>query len=67
MKHRFDTGMPNHVNGTPGEYETNFSLAGSDRLPRTNVCSLGLLKSITYPTGGSTEFTFENHGPIAKG
>jgi Family of unknown function (DUF5977) len=54
-------GDPMIASGTPGEYETNFVFNANDRLAKTNVLSVGLLKSITYPTGGLTEFTFENH------
>ena len=32
-----------------------------DRSVNPNVCFYGALKSITYPTGGSTEFEWESH------
>lgn len=35
-------------------------LNGADRTPNLNA-QIGVLKKITYPTGGSTEFTFENN------
>lgn len=36
------------------------SLSGADRSPNTTAAQ-GVLKKITYPTGGSTEFTYENN------
>lgn len=35
--------------------------AGSNREVNPDVCYLGSLKSIEYPTGGSTEFEWESH------
>lgn len=38
-----------------------FSMYGSDRDVNSDVCHYGSLKSIEYPTGGSTEFEWESH------
>ena len=52
-------------------YEINISDPGNDRRVNSanpGIALNGILKSITYPTGGKTEFTFENHdcGQILK-
>lgn len=39
----------------------HFSMYGSDREVNSDVCHYGALKSIEYPTGGSTEFKWESH------
>ncbi len=54
-------GDPNQSYGVPGEYEVDLQSPGKDRRAYANVCLNGMLQSITYPTGGKTEFTFENH------
>lgn len=36
-------------------------LNGADRNPNTVFSQTGIIKSITYPTGGKTEFQFENN------
>lgn len=36
-------------------------LSGADRNPNTVFTQTGIIKSITYPTGGKTEFQFENN------
>jgi hypothetical protein len=37
---------------------------GADRNPSFNFAKIGLMKKITYPTGGYTEFEFEPHKTI---
>ncbi len=60
-----DPGVPF---GPIGEFETDLQSPGRDRRAYANVATDGMLKSISYPTGGKTEFTFENHeyGKILK-
>jgi len=36
-----------------------YTLAGGNRLPNISVMASGSLKTITYPTGGHTDFVFE--------
>ncbi len=59
---------PNSNYGIPGEFEVDLQSLGRDRQAYTNVSTNGMLFAITYPTGGKTEFTFENHqfGKILK-
>ena len=38
-----------------------FLRGGADRRPDSTFATIGLLKKITYPTGGHTEYTFESH------
>lgn len=40
---------------------TNQTADFSNRQPNFSKASMGMIKKITYPTGGSTEFTFEGH------
>ncbi|MEM7186813.1 MAG: hypothetical protein AAF466_09155 [Bacteroidota bacterium] len=51
----------NEPNPTHFESLTQFNLPGADREPSENQTKIGTLKSIAYPTGGYTEFHFENH------
>jgi YD repeat-containing protein len=44
------------LTGTPGGW-----LTGSDRTVDTVYSKTGILKKITYPTGGSTEFQYESN------
>lgn len=39
----------------------NIFIPGADREPDSTVVQAGILKKITYPTGGYTEFTYEAH------
>jgi len=39
----------------------NDTYAGAGRNPQFNLAKTGLLKKITYPTGGTTEFEYEPH------
>jgi len=52
---------PQQSFGVPGEYEVDLQSPGRDRRAYADVALNGMLHSITYPTGGKTEFTFENH------
>jgi len=54
-------GQPNIIYGTPGEYETDFSQPNANRLADPVYATYGILNTIIYPTGGKTEFTYENH------
>lgn len=54
-------GVNGPVYGDPAEFETNFVYAGQNRTANPAVANIGLLKTITYPTGGTTEFEFEGH------
>lgn len=54
-------GNPQSTYGNPNEYEVDLQSSGNDRMAYANVALSGILQSITYPTGGKTEFTFENH------
>jgi len=47
--------LPLHYGNDPDEVDF------SHRQPNFTYASKGMLKRITYPTGGYTEFTFENH------
>jgi hypothetical protein len=46
---------PAGLSGTPG----SVLLGDADRKPYASSTAAGMLKGITYPTGGRTEFTFE--------
>ncbi|WP_299441937.1 RHS repeat domain-containing protein [uncultured Aquimarina sp.] len=41
--------------------DPNLQIAGANRDPNSLVSATGVLKRVTYPTGGYTEFNFENH------
>jgi YD repeat-containing protein len=45
------------------QFSTDYDETYTDthRSPDANYCSIGLLKNIKYPTGGSTEFFYEGH------
>lgn len=47
--------------GIAPNYHHFFNSTSSDRSVNPNVCHYGTLKSITYPTGGNTEFEWESH------
>ncbi|TJZ49896.1 hypothetical protein FAZ15_21985 [Sphingobacterium olei] len=47
--------------GDPNVYMFFGAGVGQDRSPAVGASLLGLLKEITYPTGGRTKFTYENH------
>ncbi|MDH6251243.1 hypothetical protein M2347_000970 [Chryseobacterium sp. H1D6B] len=50
--------IPNFtLNKTTGDY----SITDNTREPNPSVCSLGLLKTITYPAKGKSEFIYEPH------
>jgi YD repeat-containing protein len=40
---------------------TNILVSGANRNPNPNTSQSGMLTKITYPTGGSTIFNYENH------
>jgi YD repeat-containing protein len=42
------------------DFGANF-MPGADRSPDTSKMKAGLLQKITYPTGGTTEFTYESN------
>ncbi|HEX4876745.1 MAG TPA: hypothetical protein VFV31_08750, partial [Chitinophagaceae bacterium] len=54
-------GDPTTTYGNSVEYEVDLQSPGKDRRAYASVALNGMLNSITYPTGGRTEFTFENH------
>jgi hypothetical protein len=45
----------------PPDFEVNFDYPNCRRLPNPDVASVGMMRSITYPTKGVTEFEFELH------
>ncbi|MCS3528648.1 hypothetical protein [Chryseobacterium sp. JUb7] len=45
------------LNNTTGDY----TITDNTREPNPSVCSVGLLKTITYPTKGKSEFIYEPH------
>jgi hypothetical protein len=52
-------GYANGVNSGPIIIPNTIYDYGMDRSPKFNFTSLGMLKQIIYPTGGSTAFTYE--------
>lgn len=55
----------NSVHAVPTEYMADASIGGTDRTPDAQYAQHGILTSITYPTGGSSSFTYE--GNVATG
>ncbi len=45
----------------PPVFHNGSYLSGDDRLPGFQYARLGALKKLTYPTGGATEYIYENH------
>ncbi|MCX6319483.1 MAG: DUF5977 domain-containing protein [Bacteroidetes bacterium] len=54
-------GLSGPVIGDPLEFETNFTYTGQIRTANSTVADIGLLQTITYPTGGKTDFEYEGH------
>ncbi|MBS1665197.1 MAG: hypothetical protein JST68_29395 [Bacteroidetes bacterium] len=58
-------GANNSTNFVPTQYVSEGAtyriLQGADRAPNVTNTQAGMLQSITYPTGGRTEFEFENN------
>lgn len=46
---------------TPGTTPQTVVVSGADRTPRASLTKLGMLTSITYPTGGTTAFDYGPH------
>lgn len=44
-----------------GIVTNNGTQVGANREPNSNATPMGILKKITYPTGGTSEFEFENN------
>jgi hypothetical protein len=57
-------GATYNTNLIPYNYDydkVNTGFTGANRKPNTNYSKIGTLTSITYPTGGKTEFTYALH------
>jgi hypothetical protein len=54
-------GKDNSTTSLPRVAYGNILLEGADRNPEENSMKVGTLKSLTYPTGGSTHFEFQAH------
>lgn len=50
------------MNNTP-----SFAVLGRDRVPSLSHCKAWVLEKITYPTGGSTQFTYELNEGVGEG
>ncbi len=68
---RFHEDYWGYYNGTssahavPTEYMADSSIGGTDRTPDAKYAQHGILTSVTYPTGGTSSFTYE--GNVATG
>ncbi len=68
---RFHEDFWGYYNGTssehavPTEYMADASVGGTDRSPDAKYAQHGILTSVTYPTGGTSSFTYE--GNVAVG
>ena len=50
------------LNGYPGlSYPVTVTVPGGNREPLESAMQCGILSSVTYPTGGKAEFTYEAH------
>ncbi|MBL7722744.1 MAG: hypothetical protein JNK27_01280 [Chitinophagaceae bacterium] len=54
-------GLFGPIYGDPLEFESNFTYTGQVRTANPVVSDIGLLHTITYPTGGKTDFEYEGH------
>jgi len=64
---RFHEDYWGYYNGTtsqhavPKEYTANSTIGGNDRMPDDKYAQYGILTSVTYPTGGTSSFSYEGN------